>query len=71
MEKLAQYRLILVTALIGVAAVVRVAFPDVVLPEDKDIQLWADGLLGTGSALAWVVTYYFTDTQKGTLKENQ
>ena len=70
MEKLKQYRLLLVTAAIGLAAVARVARPDLVVPSDQELQTWLDAVLGSGSAVAWLLTYYFTDTQKGSLKEN-
>ena len=70
-DVLAKYRLVLVTALLGGAAFVRAVKPEWVVPEDADLKTWADALLGSGSAVAWLTTYYFTSTTSGTLAETK
>jgi len=67
---IARFRLILVTALIGVAAVVRVMYPDFVLPDDTALASWVDALLATVSPAIWAYTYYKTDTSVDSMSEN-
>lgn len=64
-----RYRLVLVTALIAAAAVLRVARPEWVVPTDNELAAWADAVLAATAPIVWAYTYYKTDTSKNSFQE--
>jgi hypothetical protein len=63
-----RYRVVVVTAIIGVAGVLRVAKPEWLVPADEDIVLWVDAALVTLGPVAWLLAFRAADTVTDSLE---